>query len=357
MNARHDVSLAELIAARSRTGPDAMPAPRALAPLLWIHEVQPVLDQRYVIEGVMAPGTAVLTFGDSNSGKTFFTLDMALHVAGGQPWRDRRVIRGLVLYVAAEGGHGIRNRLAAYRKTAPWALSADFAVLPQAVDLLDPHADTLLLIDRVREAETACGEKAALIVLDTLARVTPGANENAGEDMSAFIGNVDRLRAETGAAVLIVHHAGKDTTKGARGHSSLRAAVDTEILIEGQNGTRRATVTKQRDLPGGERWAFDLVPVELGTDQEGRVIQSCVVAVTEPKRQQPTGKQQIAILRIVEAETEQGRPIIGASDITKLARERLDMPKSSARYAVLGLIDAGFLVETVGGLMLSESKP
>lgn len=277
-----DVEVANIARSVARYAPgEAAPEPRALAPLLWLHEAEPVLNQRYVVEGVIAPGAAVLAFGDSNSGKTFFVANMGLHVAAGQLWRDRRVTRGLVVYVAAEGGHGIRNRLAAYRKNAPWTAGAPFAVLPQAVDLLDPCADTGPLIALVREAESECGDKAALIVLDTLARVTPGANENASEDMSAFIGNVDRLRAETGGAVLIIHHGGKDPTKGARGHSSLRAAVDTEILIEGKTGTRTATVTKQRDLPGGERWAFDLVPVELGTDEEGRVVQSCVVATTD----------------------------------------------------------------------------
>lgn len=336
-----------------------VPVPPKLGPLLWIADAKPVLDRRCVVRNVIGAGTAVLIYGDSNSGKTFFALDLALHVAAGQPWRDYRVEQGLVVYIAAEGGHGIRNRMAAYRQEAPWLAGASFAVLPQTVDLLDPLADTSRLIDLIREAESEVGEKVAMIVLDTLARVIPGGNENASEDMSAFIACVDRLRAETGAAVVIIHHAGKDSAKGARGHSSLRAAVDTEVFIEGQDGTRRATITKQRDLPSGQRFAFDLVPVQIGADPEdGTPVTSCVVAVVDTPAdaaRQPTGRQQVAVLRLIEAETKQGRPILSTGEIVRLARERLDIPKSSARSAVIGLTNSRFLTPTIGGLMLSES--
>jgi hypothetical protein len=49
--------------------------------------------------------------------------------------------------------------------------------------------------------------------------------------MGKLVMNCDRIRFESGAACLLVHHVGKDTTKGARGHSRLRAANDTEIEI------------------------------------------------------------------------------------------------------------------------------
>jgi hypothetical protein len=342
-------------AARKRL---SLPPVRTIGPLIWLSEVQPVLAQAYIVRDLIAAGSAVLHYGDSNSGKTFFMLDLCLHIAAGRPWRDHRVQPGLVVYVAAEGGHGIRNRLAAYRQAAPWTKGASFAVLPQNVDLLDPLADTGPLIEVIRAAEETAGQKTAAIVLDTLARVMVGGNENDSRDMSGFIANVDRIRAETGAAVLIVHHAGKDATKGARGHSSLRAAVDTEILVEGLDGTRTATVCKQRDMPSGQVYAFTLEPVTVGTDAEdGTPITSCVVAVTDApatKKRGPTGKQQGAILRLIEAEAKAGRPILTTGEIIKLSRDRLDIPKSSARSAVVSLTSGQFLIPTIGGLTLSE---
>jgi hypothetical protein len=336
----------------------ALPPARKMKPLIWVSDVEPVLAQAYIVRDLIGTGSAVVIYGDSNSGKTFFTLDLALHIAAGRPWREHRIQPGLVVYVAAEGGHGICNRLAAYRQAAPWAKGAPFAVLPQSVDLLNPHEDTGPLIDVIRAAEETAGQKVAAVVLDTLARVMAGGNENDSRDMSVFIANVDRIRAETGAAVLIVHHAGKDASKGARGHSSLRAAVDTEILVEGQEGTRTANVCKQRDMSSGQLYAFDLVPVQVGIDSEdGTAVTSCVVAVTDApamKKRGPTGKQQGAILRLIEAEAKAGRPILTTGEIIKLSRDRLGTPKSSARSAVLSLTSGQFLIPTIGGLTLSE---
>ena len=329
-----------------------------LGPLLWLGEVRPVLAKAHLVRDLLSTGSAAVVFGDAGSGKTFFVLDLALHIAAGQPWRGRRVQAGLVLYVAAEGGVGIRNRLAAYCLHAPWAKGAPFAVLPQAVDMLDPAADTDRLVRLVQVAEGEAGTNAALIVLDTLARVIPGGNENAADDMSAFIANVDRLRAATGAAVLMVHHAGKDATKGARGHSSLRAAVDTEIQVEGQSGTRTATVSKQRDLPVGDRFAFDLVSVEIGTDEEnGLPVTSCVLAVAEPPaaaRREPTGKHQGPLLNALR-EHDRSRPDCGgritAAEIASMCRA-LGIDRRRRAELIGSLVTAGHLLAGDGGYML-----
>jgi hypothetical protein len=337
---------------------ESVPARRVLGPLVWLSDVSPVLSQAYVVREVIAAASAVLWFGDSNCGKTFLALDLCLHVASNQPWRGHRVQAGLVVYVAAEGGHGIRNRLAAYRQQAPWTLGAPFAVLPQTVDLLNPEADAGLLIESIRAAEEVAGAKVAIVVLDTLARVMTGGNENASEDMSGFIANVDRIRAETGATVIIIHHAGKDATKGARGHSSLRAAVDTEILVEGQEGIRTATVTKQRDLPSGQVYGFELVPVEIGTDPEvGTAVSSCVVREAEAvsKKKRPGGKNQEALLAGLR-EWQRTHPdidLISSIDLTAVAKAQGLKARNRLQEAIKGLSDREFLFPAVGGHRLA----
>jgi hypothetical protein len=329
-----------------------------LKPLIWLSEVEPVLAQAYIVRDLIAAGAAVVIYGDSNSGKTFFVLDLALHIAAGRPWRDQRIQPGLVVYVAAEGGHGIRNRLAAYRQAASWTKGASFAVLPQNVDLLDPLADTGPLIEVIQAAEEIAGQKVAAIVLDTLARVMTGGNENDSRDMSAFIANVDRVRAETGAAVLIIHHAGKDATKGARGHSSLRAAVDTEILVEGLEGTRTATVCKQRDMPSGQVYAFTLEPVTVGTDAEdGTAITSCVVAVTDApaKQRRVSGKNQEALLAgLREWQREHNSAdLISSIDLTAVAKVQGLKARNRKQEAIDGLIRHEYLQPAVGGYRLA----
>lgn len=118
----------------------------------------------------------------------------------------------------------------------------------------------------------------ALIVIDTMARVMGGANENEAPAISALMGNLELIRDRTGAHIMLIHHTGKDSSRGARGHSSLRAAVDTEIeLTKGDLGLISVKATKQRDMIGGAEIEFDLRTITLGQDSDGDFVTSCVV--------------------------------------------------------------------------------
>jgi putative DNA primase/helicase len=113
-----------------------------------------------------------------------------------------------------------------------------------------------------------------LIVIDTFARIMAGADENSARDVGVAVGNCDRLVNEFNCAVALIHHAGKDTAKGARGSSALRAAAETEILVEGDQDRRTATVTKQRDGEDNLTFAFRLEHVEI----DGNLIAtSCIL--------------------------------------------------------------------------------
>ena len=117
----------------------------------------------------------------------------------------------------------------------------------------------------------------ALVVIDTLARAMVG-NENAPEDMGAFVAACGQIREATETNVLIVHHCGKDMAKGARGQSGLRAATDVELEITG-NCIR---VSKNRDQPEGQLYGFRLEQVELGHNAKGRRITTCVAIDADP---------------------------------------------------------------------------
>ena len=234
-----------------------------------------------IVEGLLTAGSTSMIFGQSNSGKTFLALDLGCAVARGEPWMGRRVNGGLVVYVAAESVGSVRGRLHAYQQHHGIALS-NLIVVQHPLNLMSDH-EVEELVENIRKAEEQAGAKCQLIVGDTLARMTVGAKENAVEDMGVVIANSDRIRRATGAHVCLIHHSGKDADKGARGHSSLRAAVDTEIEVaavldeEGELVGRRARVTKQRDLRGGDEINFDLEVVEIGISQWGCPVTSCVV--------------------------------------------------------------------------------
>jgi len=122
--------------------------------------------------------------------------------------------------------------------------------------------------------------------------------------MGALIGNCDRIREQARAHVMLVHHTGKDEARGARGHSSLRAATDTEIEVSGGDGVSLAKVTKQRDLEIEGEFGFGLDVVPLGINTRGKDVTSCVVVTSDvakrKKRKRPRGAMQKTLVRALQ---------------------------------------------------------
>src|SRR5580704_5395333 len=244
-----------------------------------------------LIEGVFDEGGLSVIYGDSGSGKTFAALDLALHVGAGLDWNGKKVKRGLVVYVAAEGGRRIKRRIAALKKRyheeygdiAPDPL---FAIVRYPIDLRSSAADLNELLDLVRKAEKKTGEKCVWLIVDTLSRAMAGGDENSPVDMGRIVAAADRFRAETGAHFTYVHHTGKDAARGARGHSLLRAATDTEI----ETTAGSLTLTKQRDGELGFKIWFKLVDLVIGEDADGNCVKSAVVewSIGVPPKAKPT---------------------------------------------------------------------
>lgn len=273
--------------------------------------IKPPKATPYVVKGVILAGQMIVVYGESNSGKTFVMLDLALCVATGQPWRGRKVRQGAVVYIALEGGNGAAARVEAW-KLARWEnpdQAVPFFLVRAQVDLRNPEGQTEAVIEAVREAERLSGQPVALVVVDTLSRALAGGDENSSEDMGAVVINCDRIRAETKAALAVVHHSGKDTAKGARGWSGLRAATDTELEVlapeeDDEDKVRTLKVRKQRDLEGDGAFPFTLEQVRVGTDDEGDPITSCVVVHladdAKPGRRRGLTLDQQTALRILQ---------------------------------------------------------
>lgn len=277
---------------QERPEPQITPAPDAAppeaAPKLryeWFDDVAPALADAYLVKGVLAQGAMAVIYGPSNAGKTFWAMDIVFHIAIGAPWRGRRVRQASVLYLAAEGGRATLNRIAAIKQETG-ICDVPFALRRAGMDLLRAEADLQLIYDLAVEVQSQRKDMPLVIVIDTLSRVMAGGDENSAMDMTALIRNIDKIRELTGAAIILVHHTGKDAARGARGHSSLRAATDTEIEVQNEDGNRAAVVTKQRDYAGGETFAFSLKSVTLGHDQDGDAVTSCVVEEADSEEHQ-----------------------------------------------------------------------
>jgi hypothetical protein len=222
------------------------------------------------VKGVLPKAELAVVFGASGSGKSFFVFDLVAAIATGTMWQGRKTTKGRAVFVLAEGATGFRNRLLAYARTHDGSFPG-VRIIGAAPNLLGEH-DHLLL---AHEIETGGG--ADLIVIDTLAASSPGADENAAKDMGKVIEHCKALHKGTGATVLLIHHSGKDESKGARGWSGLRAAADAEIEVNRTGDNRSATVTKLKDGEDGAKFGFKLVPIELDLDVDGESIKSCIV--------------------------------------------------------------------------------
>jgi len=240
-----------------------------------------------LVEGVLTSGDGSVLYGESNSGKTFVVIDMAAAVARGLPWQGKRVEAGMVVYLAAESPASVRGRLQAYQKHHGCKVP-NFAIVQSPIDLFDGDADTNRVITLIHQLERQRGQKVRLIVGDTLARLSAGANENAGQDMGLVVRRFDRIRTECKAHFCLIHHSGKNAAAGSRGWSGIRAAVDTELEVTDSPTGRCLEITKQRDLPSkGERIGFRLDVVTLGHTKWGEPATSCVVTTADaPVKQQ-----------------------------------------------------------------------
>lgn len=260
-------------------------------PLLTAAELCKLPGISWRVRGVIPTEGIGAIYGASTSGKSFLTLDMLAAIATGRQWFGCRVKAAPVLYVALEGEAGISNRVQAYQ--------AEHGALPDAFRFLLTSLDIRKPTDRAElvKAIKAIGKAGGVMVLDTLNRAAPGMDENDSRDMGEVISAAKAMQGELSGLVLLVHHTGKDGTKGMRGHSSLHAALDAAIEVRRDGDSREWLIAKAKDGQDGEGHPFRLEVVELGTDGDGDPITSCVVvpeqrATEATKRRTPKGGNQ-----------------------------------------------------------------
>lgn len=239
-----------------------------------------VRSVRWIVKDFLPAAQLGVLFGESGSGKTFASYDLCAAVCRGIEWNGKRVTKGRVLYVVAEGVAGFVNRIKAYchqRGIRPSDIDMD-VISDLTPNLLEPAQITDLIKDIKQQ------QPYDLIVMDTFAQVMPGANENSGEDVGKALAECKRIHRHTGAMVLLVHHSGKDASKGARGWSGLRAAADVELEVLRSDELRSISVTKLKDGQDGTQIGFKLHTVILGEDEDGDDITSCIVEYTNTGR-------------------------------------------------------------------------
>ena len=261
-----------------------------------------------------------------------------------------------VAYVALEGEAGIRSRLAAWEKQNCQQVPDAARFVLGGVTLMKPTDAEQLAADIL-----ASLGRGAVVVIDTLNQSAPGADENSSTDMGRVIANAMSLADAVGGVVVLVHHAGKDVSRGMRGHSSLFAAMDAVIEVTKGAAGRAWRSAKTKEGEEGVWRGFELVPHVVGRDEDGDDIRSCAVRpalLGTVKLTKPVaGKNQKAALHALAALAAahpEGIPIMTAVQEVGAA---LDCPDARRRHArameaLKGLTEAGHLRHDDEGVIL-----
>lgn len=240
----------------------------------------------WAIKHFLARGTTSIVSGKWGTGKTAVYTDIALHIAHGLPYRDRKVTKGVVIYVALENAEDVERRIRAWcdemAEQGHDVSNGAFVIHRGPCSLYDQRAratpDEKALIKVAHDASKHYGLPVSMIVIDTLSQsITPGSDR---EDGSIFTGAMQRIVNATGANVSTLHHPTK-AGEAVRGDSALQGNVDTVIDVA-REGNGRGTIKAGSKFrigdPAKVNFAYRLKPFEIGKDEDGDAI-TVVLAV------------------------------------------------------------------------------
>ena len=256
--------------------PFATQQPRKLKTkrLYRVDDILRLSDPNWLVKDQFTEGSLVCVYGDSGSCKSFLTLDWSLSVASGKPWLGVYDVLPLpVLYIYSEGFLGLKKRLLAWQaEYGP--IDANNIVFDRKQNNFCEWSQAEAILN---DAKELFGQYPRLIVVDTLSRNFVG-DEN-GNEMKSYVRTIEEMKKLSNATVVSVHHQGKDKAKGLRGHTSLKAALDTIIHVEINRSQTQITIDceKQKDFEPFETYKLNKKVLEVGEN-----ISSCVLNLNNP---------------------------------------------------------------------------
>jgi hypothetical protein len=231
-----------------------------------------------------------MVYGPPKCGKSFAVLHIAYAVSQGRAVWERRVKQCPVLYLALEGGAGLDRRVKVLAEK--YGDSEAFFYVTQPVPLFAQPE----LADDVITAASSIGAK--FIVIDTHHRALAAGDDNTSRDTGALIGLYDKIRAATGAHLCVVHHTGKDESRGSRGSNALLAGVDASLKVAKDEAAGSSAIVAEdvKDEPAGDTFNFRLKAVEVGgPDEDGETPTTCVLEELDTARADKAGPRPIRL--------------------------------------------------------------
>ncbi|MEY3978761.1 MAG: hypothetical protein RLZZ375_190 [Pseudomonadota bacterium] len=314
--------------------------------VMWPADLANIQPIQWRLKHVLPATGIAAIYGPSGSGKSFITVDLGGAISHGRPWFGIKTHQTTVIYVVLEGEAGIRNRIQALEQAQGPLPRKGFGVITQPFEIIKPQD----LIDL-----SAVIPFGSVVFIDTLNRAAPTADENSSRDIGEILEAAKTLYRATNSLVVLVHHTGKDASRGMRGHSSLFAAVDGAIEVSRNDTKRSWTVAKTKDGEDGKTVNFRLKRHVLGQDADGEDIVSCSVETDSSQvfvTREPSGAKQrlalAAIRRALASATNSGKCTAGTGTpcltvteaITTVAAELTTEPANKRNYKAKGLIDA-----------------
>jgi putative DNA primase/helicase len=326
----------------------------------------------WLVKGWLQDQALIMVHGPSGGGKTFVVLDWCLRLASGAlEWFGCRVRSGPVVYLAGEGHHGLRGRVAAWKvhhgagKLSMW-LSRD------GCDLNTPEG-----LNRVRTNVAALGVRPSLIVVDTLHRFLSG-DENSAQDAKSMLDACASLMGDFGCSVLLVHHTGvsEEAQARARGSSAWRGALDIEISVSPAKDDKPITITQRKSkdaemLPPVHAKLTGVV-IPGWVDEDGLPVSSAVLEREEEPAAQANHKEgKLSKHRkamenawwMSGKEVLEGAPYVSRAAMKAHLEGALGMKASSAAQAIKpsqpgsmirDLLDSGFIAPAGHGWAITD---
>lgn len=240
------------------------------------------------------------------AGKSFLALDMSLHLAtGAATWHGDAINtdeEAVVIYIAAEGSFGLRNRVKAWMQAhESKKLAKRFLLIEQTIDFMRAED-----IDKLLRTVRGAGCRPCLVVVDTVSRAMPGADENLQKEMTLFVRACDKVRDAFRCAVLGVHHAGKNGDM--RGSTVLLGAGDFVFKLQREQGRTigRLHCEKQKDAADGWEESYSFDSVSLGDGESSLVVTRADLSVGPSIELTPSISA--AVLEAMRAAWDSGEP-------------------------------------------------
>lgn len=264
--------------------------------ILSLQDLKKLPRPTFLIDNYLPSQSLSVLYGESGAGKTFVCLDMALSICTNKEWCGQSVKEGSVLFIAGEGVYGLSKRVEAWEKE--YGNARNFYLIGESIPLLDEES-----LDRLLYSIGSLEKQFSLVIIDTISRALSGSDENSASEMSGFVDACSHIQKLTSATVMGIHHTGKDQSRGLRGSSVLKGAVDCSILVR-RNGDDQIhlSIDKMKDSEPPEDIFLDMVSTEIGThlNPESSLILKESDSINKIKKKGKTNSNQSLFLKALQ---------------------------------------------------------